>query len=55
MNTGTKAMGVLNALLVPWFAHTFGWKIAIASGGAFALVGAVLMLFVRADHPVRLD
>jgi len=55
MNTGANAMGVLNALLVPWFAHTFGWKIAIASGGAFALVGAVLMLFVRADHPVRLD
>lgn len=49
MNTGANAMGVVNALLVPWFAGTFGWTVAIASGAGFALIGALLLLFVRAD------
>jgi len=52
MNTGANAMGVVNALLVPWFANTFGWTAAIASGAGFALLGAVLLLFVRADEPL---
>jgi ACS family glucarate transporter-like MFS transporter len=52
MNTGANAMGVVNALLVPWFADTFGWTIAIASGAGFALFGAALLLFVRADKPL---
>lgn len=55
MNTGANLMGVLNALLVPWFAHTFGWTIALASGAEFALVGAMLLLFVRADEVIDLD
>ncbi|MGI9237800.1 MAG: MFS transporter [Woeseiaceae bacterium] len=52
MNTGANVMGVANALLVPWFADTFGWTVAIASGAGFALLGAVLLLFVRADQPL---
>lgn len=52
MNTGANVMGVANALLVPWFADAFGWTIAIASGAGFALLGAVLLLFVRADQPL---
>ncbi|MGI9235650.1 MAG: MFS transporter [Woeseiaceae bacterium] len=52
MNTGANIMGVANALLVPWFADAFGWTIAIASGAGFALLGAVLLLFVRADQPL---
>jgi len=52
MNTGANAMGVVNALLVPWFAGTFGWTVAIASGAGFAVLGAVFLLFVRADRPL---
>jgi len=52
MNTGANAMGVINALLVPWFALMFGWTFAISSGAVFALVGAGLMLMVRADRTV---
>lgn len=52
MNTGANVMGVVNALLVPFFAHAFGWTFAIASGAIFAMLGVVLMLLVRADQTV---
>ena len=52
LNTGGNASGILNAVLVPVFAHAFGWTFAIASGAIFALVGAGLMLLVRADRPL---
>ena len=52
MNTGANIMGVINALLVPFFSATFGWTFAIASGAIFALIGAGLMLLVRADRPL---
>jgi ACS family glucarate transporter-like MFS transporter len=55
LNTGGNAMGIVNALLVAWFAQAFGWPFAIASGAIFALLAAVLLLFVRSDEPVRLD
>ena len=53
MNTGANAMGVVNALLVPFFAHTFGWTFAIASGAFFAMIGIVFILLVRADHTLK--
>jgi ACS family glucarate transporter-like MFS transporter len=49
MNTGANAMGIVNALLVPFLAQGFGWTVAIASAAGFALLGIVFMLFVRAD------
>ena len=52
LNTGANIMGIFNAILVPLFAHAFGWTFAIASGAIFALIGATLMLFVRADRPL---
>ena len=52
LNTGGNASGILNAVLVPVIAHAFGWTFAIASGAIFALVGAGLMLLVRADRPL---
>ena len=55
LNTGGNAMGIVNALLVAWFAQVFGWPFAIASGAIFALIAAALLLFVRSDQPVRLD
>jgi len=50
MNTGANVMGIINALLVPFFAQAFGWTFAIASGAIFALLGIVFMLLVRADQ-----
>lgn len=55
LNTGANLMGVINALIVPWFAHTVGWDVALASGAGFAVVGAILLLFVRADEPIDLQ
>ena len=55
LNTGGNAIGVLNALLVAWIANTFDWTVAIASGAGFAFLGAILLLFVRPDEPLRLD
>lgn len=55
MNTGANAMGVINALLMPRLAEAFGWTIALSSGAVFVLVGALLMLFVKADEPVAFD
>lgn len=52
LNTGANAMGIVNALLVPWLALVFGWTTAIASAALFALVGIGLMLLVRADCPI---
>jgi membrane associated rhomboid family serine protease len=48
-------MGIVNALLVAWFAQAFGWPFAIASGAIFSLIAGALLLFVRSDQPVKLD
>jgi ACS family glucarate transporter-like MFS transporter len=53
MNTGANVMGVVNALLVPFFAQAFGWTFAISSGAIFALIGIAFMLLVRADRVVH--
>lgn len=55
LNTGANAMGVVNALLVPWIATTFSWQAAIGSGAVFSTVALILLLFVRADQPVDLE
>lgn len=52
MNTGGNACGIVNALLVPYVAAVFGWTAAMVTGTLFALVGAALWLFIRADQPV---
>lgn len=51
MNTGANIMGILNAILVPLFAKHVGWELALSSGAVFAVIGAILLLFVRADEP----
>ena len=55
LNTGANAMGVVNALLVPWIATTISWQAAIASGAIFSILALVLLLFVRADQPIDLE
>ncbi len=52
MNTGANLMGFVNALLLAVVADAFGWTVAIAIGAVFAVIGAGLILFVRADRQV---
>jgi len=53
MNTGGNAVGVVNALLVPYLAHALGWATALASGALFAVVGGLLWLLIRADETME--
>jgi hypothetical protein len=53
LNTGGNVVGFFGGLLVPFIAEFFSWPAAMASGAGFALIGAVLWLFIRADQPMR--
>ena len=55
MNTGANVIGILNALLIPWIAGAMSWTFAIASGAFFCFLGAVFMLLVRPDRPIKVD
>lgn len=55
MNTGANAIGVVNALLIPWIAGAFSWTFAISSGAFFSFLAAALLLFIRPDKPIDLD
>jgi len=50
LNTGGNLAGVLATPLVPILAAHFGWIVALASGSIFAILAAVLWLFIRADR-----
>lgn len=52
MNTGGNAVGGVGAILVPLLAQHYGWVLALSTGSLFALVGAALWLFIRADEPM---
>ncbi len=52
LNTGGNIIGFVNAILLSMVAQYFGWTAAIAVGALFALVGAGLILLVRADQTV---
>jgi MFS transporter, ACS family, glucarate transporter len=53
LNTGGNLVGGLGALLVPILVHRLGWGTALASASAFALLGALLWLGIRADRPME--
>lgn len=50
MNTGGNVVGGVGAMLVPFIVEHVGWVPALASGSVFAIIGAVLWLFIRADE-----
>jgi MFS transporter, ACS family, glucarate transporter len=50
MNTGGNLVGGVGALLVPLTVRSLGWPAALATGAAFAAVGALIWLWIRADR-----
>jgi ACS family glucarate transporter-like MFS transporter len=52
LNTGGNLAGVVATPMVALLQLKFGWFVALASGSLFALIGAVLWLFIRADQAV---
>jgi ACS family glucarate transporter-like MFS transporter len=52
MNTGGNLPGIVGGMLVPVTANLLGWEAAIMTGSVFAIVGALLWIFIRADEPM---
>jgi ACS family glucarate transporter-like MFS transporter len=52
MNTGGNLPGIVGGMLVPVTANLLGWEAAIVTGSVFALIGAVLWIFICADEPM---
>jgi ACS family glucarate transporter-like MFS transporter len=52
MNTGGNVVGFIGGMLVPVTATWLGWTIAMSTGALFAIVGAILWLFIRGDRPM---
>ena len=53
MNTGGNLGGVISTPLIPILAAWVGWVPALASGSIFALISAVLWLWIRVDRPLE--
>ena len=52
LNTGGNLPGVIGGMMVPVIAKLISWPAAIVSGSVFAIIGALLWLFIRADEPM---
>jgi ACS family glucarate transporter-like MFS transporter len=52
LNTGANVVGFVGGMLVPLTAKYFGWVAAVSMGSVFALIAAVLWLFIRGDRPM---
>ena len=52
LNTGGNLPGVLGGVLVPVIANVVSWPAAIVTGSVFAIIGASLWIFIRADEPM---
>jgi ACS family glucarate transporter-like MFS transporter len=50
MNTGGNVVGGVGALLVPFTVRALGWPAALATGAVFAMLGALLWCWIRADR-----
>jgi ACS family glucarate transporter-like MFS transporter len=52
LNTGGNIVGGVGAVLVPITAERLGWIPALGTASGFAIAGAALWLFIRADEPL---
>jgi ACS family glucarate transporter-like MFS transporter len=53
LNTGGNISGVVGGMLVPFTAKLLGWPAAMITGSLFAVIGAALWIFIRADEPMN--
>ena len=53
LNTGGNVVGGIGALLVPISARALGWPAALGIASVFALLGALVWLWIEADRPAR--
>jgi ACS family glucarate transporter-like MFS transporter len=53
LNTGGNVAGILATPMIPILERRFGWMVALSSGSVFAILAAILWLFVRADRPLE--
>jgi ACS family glucarate transporter-like MFS transporter len=53
LNTGGNLAGGVVALVVPVTVEAAGWMPALATASAFAVLAALLWLFVRCDRPLQ--
>jgi sugar phosphate permease len=51
LNTGGNVIGGINALLVPITARALGWPSALGIASVFALLGAILWIWIETDRP----
>jgi len=52
LNTFANAGGLIATPMIPFLAAQFNWLVALMSGAGFAVLGALLCLFVRFDKPM---
>ena len=52
LNTGGNLPGFVGGMLVPVTANLWGWPAAIVTGSVFAIIAALLWVFIRADEPM---
>lgn len=52
LNTGGNLTGFVGGMMVPAIAGVLGWPAAINTGGVFAIIGALLWIFIRADESI---
>jgi len=55
MNTGGNVVGFIGGMLVPFTAAKLGWVAAISTGAVFAIIGAIIWLFIRGDRQMNDD
>ena len=55
LNTGGNVVGGIGALLVPISARALGWPAALGIASLFALVGAIVWIWIEADRPARAE
>ncbi len=52
LNTGGNLTGFFGGMLVPVTAGLLGWPAAMVTGSVFAIIAALLWVFIRADEPM---
>ncbi len=52
LNTGGNVVSGVGAVLVPMTAAAFGWVAAVSTGAVFAVIGALLWIWIKADQVI---